>query len=435
MPKTSERRPAPVALSVSSPSELPEQQPVLARVPYLPWLVAAIVGSVGVVLLGWVAVALPVSVSWLTATWVPLPNAVDVVNHGWLALHGVRVELGDVTVGIAPLGLTLLVAAAVAVTAHYAAGQMDAPAGESLRHAMGRLGRLVAATTASYTVAALIFATLIGGPGQALRAGLGAAALALVSSLFGGARGVLPGRLGGIPGWVRSGTRGALVAVGLLALASVVTAAVALIVHYGRVKALAAGLDTDGLNGVGLWLLQASYTPNLLLWAGSYALGGGFTLGVGTVVSPGAVVLGLVPAIPAFGAFPTQAVAFPWAFHLIPVAVGGLSGWVTCRALRRREGVLSWAWWPATAAGGALVATLVWLAASALSRGDLGTVRLVGLGPKMVDLALLTVTPVVLSAAVVGAVYWLTALRPLREDEPVTPTETEPAPDAESPTP
>ena len=55
---------------------------------------------------------------------------------------------------------------------------------------------------------------------------------------------------------------------------------------------------------VALLALQLAFAPNLIIWAASYALGAGFSLGSGALVAPAGTELGLLPAIPVFGALP-----------------------------------------------------------------------------------------------------------------------------------
>ena len=59
-------RRAGVDLAVVSPADPPAADPA-ATAPYLPWLVASVVWSVAVLLLGWVAVGVLVAAAWLTA--------------------------------------------------------------------------------------------------------------------------------------------------------------------------------------------------------------------------------------------------------------------------------------------------------------------------------------------------------------------------------
>ena len=55
------------------------------------------------------------------------------------------------------------------------------------------------------------------------------------------------------------------------------------------------------LGQAGITVLCLVYLPNLAVWGAAYLLGPGFAVGDGTVVSPGEVLLGPVPALPGAG--------------------------------------------------------------------------------------------------------------------------------------
>jgi hypothetical protein len=66
-------------------------------------------------------------------------------------------------------------------------------------------------------------------------------------------------------------------------------------------------------------LVTASVTPNAVAFSGSYLLGPGFTVGVGTLVSPTVVSVGTVPAFPLLAALPDNGPAASWVLSLVSV--------------------------------------------------------------------------------------------------------------------
>ncbi|MDO5533170.1 MAG: DUF6350 family protein, partial [Propionibacteriaceae bacterium] len=149
---------------MASPPEPPDG--VSARIPYLPWLVAAVAWTWAAVALGWVVIGALVSVTWLTAVHTPAAQVVATIGQGWLAAHGVPVDLGGIHLAMPPLGLTALLVAACALAAHHAAGQYeldpDAPASRRWLAWAGVTG----AGTGSYLLAGGILAAIVGTPDQ-----------------------------------------------------------------------------------------------------------------------------------------------------------------------------------------------------------------------------------------------------------------------------
>ncbi|HWM16398.1 MAG TPA: DUF6350 family protein, partial [Microbacterium sp.] len=75
-------------------------------------------------------------------------------------------------------------------------------------------------------------------------------------------------------------------------------------------------------------LAQLAYLPTLIVWAIAFIAGPGFAVGVDTAVSPAGTQLGLTPGVPVLGALPESATTWLLLLALLPVAVGGLAGWI-----------------------------------------------------------------------------------------------------------
>lgn len=413
MPKST-RTAAPLDLTVSAPAE-PEPEPGLARLPYVPWAAAAVVGSAAVVLLGWVVVGALVAAAWLTAPHLAPAAVLDTVSQVWLGVHGSPVTLaGGVSLGVTPLGLSALLAVAMAAVGRAAVRQFGAEARGGWRAVV----LVTAACTGAYAVASWLVATVVGAPRQAVAVFVGALVIGCLGSAVGAARATRLDAFAGLPRWTRALPAGAAAGVAGLTLASVVTLAIAVGAHPGQILALHGGLAPDAAGAALLGVAYAAYLPNLLLWAGSYALGAGLTVGAGTLLTPWVSVLGLVPAVPIAGALPAVPPAFGGAFLAAGPLAGAASAVVCCRRLRRLglpARPLRWAAW-AGAAG--LASGVLWAAGSWVARGDLGTARLVDLGPRFPEL-LLALLPVAGAAAVAGAALaWWAARRPAPEDAP-----------------
>ncbi|MFE6504589.1 DUF6350 family protein [Kitasatospora sp. NPDC057738] len=181
---------------------------------------------------------------------------------------------------------------------------------------------------------------------------------------------------------------GLVAAGGLLVVFSAVLDAVA---GGGRGMALLGG----GLVAlVGLVLLALALLPNAVLWGAAYALGPGFALGTGTVVSPTGAVLGPVPEFPLFALLPADGPGgWRLAASVLPLLAGVVPAVLLGRAAAGRRLPVSGAgagerpepWTPAATAVAALAAAL-WVGAGAavlgrLSGGALAGERLAWVGP------------------------------------------------------
>ncbi len=410
-------------LTVSSPGE-PERDAVASgRVPYLPWLVAAIAWSAGVAVLGFAAVAVLVVAGWLTALRIPASEALRTAGQGWLAAHGVAVDLGALHLHLLPLLFTLTLAAACAVVGHHA-GVQAAPDDATPRGRWKAWGLVVGTCTLVYVVTSFIL-TLIVATGTQAVAGLpGTAAVALAGSGYGALRGLGVDPLDRAPAWVRRLPAASGWGIAVLAAGSLLALVVSLVAHGGRVAELHSALAPDAVGAVLLVLAQVLFLPNLVLWAGAWVLGAGVTLGPDTVVTPGVTSVGALPGIPVFGLIPPDGSPGQWAWLAVGVAAGAVAGWRLVGGLDEEDAgsVGNWPWQAATA--GALAA-LVWVGGAWLARGDLGTGRLVGMGPAFPEIVWLALFPMSLAAGTVGLVRHLRATRHLAEPAASTPEEPE----------
>lgn len=157
--------------------------------------------------------------------------------------------------------------------------------------------------------------------------------------------------------------------------------------------------------GLALLLGQLAFAPNLFVWAASYALGAGFTLGAGSVLAPVSSQIGILPGIPVLAAVPT---AGPGSALLLwwltaGVLAGVVAAWLVVRArpaARLDETSL-------VGALGGLLGGLVFVGLAWATSGDLGTVRLADLGPRLRPLLVMAVTTMSLAGMITGLLLGL----------------------------
>jgi hypothetical protein len=77
---------------------------------------------------------------------------------------------------------------------------------------------------------------------------------------------------------------------------------------------------------IALAVAQLALLPTLIVWAATWIVGPGFTLGTGALVSPLGTNLQIVPALPVLGIVPTDPPAFAFAVVALPVLAAFILG-------------------------------------------------------------------------------------------------------------
>lgn len=374
-----------------------------AELPTVAWL--SLAGGAGLLsaLAGWVLVAGLVVAGWLAAEPGTLGQALAVGTELWLLANGGGATIGAASLTLMPWGVTLLIAVMVSRTAGYAARH-----GSATSVTVTPMVCIVA--TVAYLVPLLAVGLLMGDPAQALRAGMVMLVVVTAASAWGccRARGSWP--TDSWPAWSRSLPRATGAAVLLMLAGGSAVLAAGLVVNLERVTTLLTALDAGVLGNVALLATQLAYTPNAIVWAASYALGAGFSLGNGSIVSPAATELGALPAIPLLAAVPD--VGPGGISHLWWLALGVAAGAVaaTLVVLARPT-----ARFDETALVGGLSGVLAGVAFTGVawvSSGDLGTDLLSGLGPQLVPVLVMATSTMGLSGALSGLVLGLWRRRP-----------------------
>lgn len=167
----------------------------------------------------------------------------------------------------------------------------------------------------------------------------------------------------------------------IIAAASVLTTA-ALLIGYGQVIALYESVQADVLGGIALTLGQLALLPTVVIWAASWLVGPGFAIGIGSSVSPIAVSLGPLPAIPLLGALPTAESPLGFVTLLVPVLAAFVAGVVLrprLSAVFDGRPILPWAL--LTGAVSASVAAITMSFLAVVASGSAGPGRLAVVGP------------------------------------------------------
>jgi hypothetical protein len=291
----------------------------------------------------------------------------------WLLAHGVPYIVEGVSFTLAPLGLTLLIAAILAAIAR----RFCTKSWASWAIATGTYAALVCAAEAvamrgfpaplDRFVQTAIVAVVIAGP--SIAAGIWRA------------HGAEFGWVPRVSLAVRQGLRLAIATVAACMSIAAVLAGGFTYLGRGRIADASAALGIDPLGGAALAFAQALYAPNLSVWTLGWLTGQGFSVGEGSRYAPAEIAVVPVPAFPLLGALPTVAGGLlVWA----PVAIVLIAALVRV-GLRRRIATAA-SDLPALGIAIAVSAVLVALLGSAAS-GALGPGRLTVVGVEVVPVA------------------------------------------------
>ena len=374
------------------------------------------------------------AIGWITAPHVGIGTGLGGVLRTaamlWLVAHHVGFTVrGAGRIGLLPLGLVLLPGALLAM-----AGRWVVRVGNVTR--LRHVGYAAIALALPYALLAGALAvassTAVAAP-SLLQAVVAAFLLALVAGGLGGARGLAPwSRLASLmPARPRSIVMGMLGSAAILAAAGAVLAGASLAVHLPEVKVASDALAPGAAGAALLLLAQLAYIPNAIIWAVAYTLGPGFAFGTGTVVAPTGSALGAVPVFPMLAAMPVGARPggpgwVPVAVLALPYLAGVFAGVVTVRIAPTPviEAAPLWGFAAGTAAG--LLAGL----AAAFAGGPLGNGRLASVGPSGVQVGLVAILELGITAALSAAgANWLILRRAQRRFRGAALIDPQPPPD------
>lgn len=326
-------------------------------------------------------------------------DALRVGALGWLMGHGSGVSVQGVPVDVVPLGVTLLVAWTLwrigtrlgdSVSGHgpdadaIADGERDwtVPLASGL-FAAGYV--VVAALTHTFAASAdtdpdlarvvlwsLVLCLAVGGAGIAVGSGR-AAIWAAVLPLALREAGAVCRRI--LLSW--------------LVLAAVVLVG-ALVLDLDTALNVMSQLHTDAGDGTVFTLLSATVLPNAVVFSGSFLLGPGFAVGVGTLVSPTAVVLGPLPMFPLLAALPDDGPPAGWTAYL--VALPWLLALVATVRTQLRTPTQRWDEGVIRGLAGGVLAGLLFGIAAAVAGGAVGPGRMTEVGPLVLDVTVHAVT-------------------------------------------
>lgn len=318
---------------------------------------------------------------------------------GWLTAHGSGVSIEGVRVTAVPLGLTLISAWAIWRLGRRVGESVSGHGPDADRIADGERDWTVPLATglftAGYVVVAVLTATLASTV-QTAPSTPRVIGWSLVLSLLVGLPAIAWGS-GRAATWVpllpaplRAGLtvcRGIVLGWLLVATAAWV---LGLVLDFSTAANVVSQLGADAGDAALISLLSLGVAPNATLWSSAYLLGPGFSVGTGTLIAPGAVILGPLPMIPLLAALPDASRTSGW-FSLLMVTPA-LVAMVAAARVQRRLPRMSWDRAAIRGCGGGLLAGLVVGLLTGVSGGAVGPGRLQDVGPFGYEVLLHAVT-------------------------------------------
>lgn len=326
-------------------------------------------------------------------------GALRVGALGWLVAHGAGITVEGARITAVPLGLTLLCVWSTWRVGHRVGESISGHGPDADRIADGErdwtvpiAGGLFAVGYAVVGVVASTLASTVETSPSTGRVVLWSMLIAAGAGVPAIARG--SGRaaiwIPAIPVAIRDAAvlvRSILRAWLVVALAALV---VALVLDFSTAANIVSQLDTDAGDTAGLGVLTLAVVPNATLFSSAYLFGPGFSVGAGTLVSPGAVVLGPLPLFPLLAALPEGGPTPGWTGWLMvsPVLIAFAASVLAHRS--RPAGGWDQAAIRGCAGGlvaGILLGLMTWFAGGAVGPG-----RMADVGPFHVDVLLHAVT-------------------------------------------
>ena len=297
---------------------------------------------------------------------------------GWLLGHGVALPTPGDEITLIPLALLGLVLWRLARAGVHVSRAVGGHRGRSLAPLLSA----ALAVGMVYGVLGAVVATLVAGPDLPLSAGAAAlrcGGIGFAAAALGALGHSRAGRrwLRRLPAVLGDGLRAGVLACAFMLAVGAAAAGVSLAIRGGDAAAVLGGFKAGVLGQAGITVMCLAYAPNAAIWATSYLIGPGFALGVGTTVSPSAVLVGPVPALPLLPGVPDAPIAGVGpALLAAPLVAALAAGWLLGR--RHRTG---WAGLIGSAGLGGLLAGGLLTAACWASSGGIGSGRLAELGP------------------------------------------------------
>ncbi len=372
---------------------------------HYPPLIAGAIASSAAAVIGYIFTLGFIMAAWLFAAHgsESTLQVLRAAGIAWQVLHLVPIVIGTTTIGVLPWGFLVIPVLILWKATNWALkSSQPKTAVEFFRVAVSisfiysvcaGLVSLISSTNDLYTgfLSSLLHTLLVAF----------AVTLACVIS-YAPSRTILTDAL---PRLFVDGMKPAVISFGLLFAAGSFLTSASLIFNWQQVRAVTTLMAPGFIDGFFMTLLGVGYLPTANVWAMSYVMGPGITLGGGVVTAENASP-GAIPAFPLLSILPSETSALAAYLILIPILVGVAIHFLLPKERWSAQGdsvavalsfVIRWREIVTLVSAIGLLSVFVWIASSA-SSGPLGTGYLKFIGPMPTQVAIAAITVCGLSA-------------------------------------
>lgn len=125
-----------------------------------------------------------------------------------------------------------------------------------------------------------------------------------------------------LPTMIIDGIRPGLLASGVLVFIGSLLSTASIFLHFKEIKSVSVLMAPGALDGFFMTLLGIAYLPTAVIWAMSYLIGPGISLGAAAAISPALTNPGRLPAFPILAALPSTEFAYADKLIYVLVAIG-----------------------------------------------------------------------------------------------------------------
>ncbi len=350
-------------------------------------------------------------------------DALRVGALGWLLGHGSGVRVDGVPVTVVPLGLTVLCAWVLWRVGRWVGESVSGHGPDADAISDGARDWTVPVSSVLLALGyALVVAVTTAVAGSSATAPNGGRAVlwSLVLGLTFGAAGIAVGSgraaiwVAVLPGSIRAAARICRTVLLTRMLVCLLVLGAALALDLGTAVNVTAQLHPSAGDATVFTLLSAVLVPNAAVFSGAYLLGPGFTVGVGTLVSPTAVSIGALPMFPMLAALPDNGEPAAWVGYLVVLAP--LSAAVATLRAQRRMPTTRWSEALLRGLMGGVLAGLCVGVLAGVAGGAVGPGRMSEVGPLALDTCVHAVVGLGLGSVVGALLAVLPARRAARAD-------------------
>ncbi len=377
----------------------------------LPWFVATILGVVVAAVFGWIVPTAVAALAWFDISEGPFTEVFSSGVIFWLLGHGYGANLDDIPLTIIPLGLSIIFFGICVLLGSFAARQarIEAPDELSQRERRNLTLKISSVFGIIYlsvlTFGAVFLTQPIGSVGPTIgRLLVGGSIIGFGGAWLGASRVFGFKFATWLPDWMKPLPKALIAAQLIMIISGALALLTAITMGRSRIELIHNSLEMSGVGGFVLLLIQLAWLPNLVIWASSWVIGAGFSIGVETIISPTKLSVGLMPGFPILGAVPTQVNPGNMSLWMIS---GAIAGMVVALAVLKDRPTIKLD--ESSLVGGlsGVVSGLIFTAIVAVSGGDMGVNRMVNLGGKFPDVAVMAIVVMGFAGLITGLVVGL----------------------------